>query len=137
MSQDRPTASELVTAVREFLERDVMATTEGRVQFHTRVAVNVLSIVARELDQADTLARGERRRAATLLGHDGEPRALERELATAIRSGALDDRLAEVREHVRATVAEKLLIANPGYLPNRPPRSDGETATRPPPEPSS
>ena len=42
VTQDRPTAAELVTAVREFLERDVMAATEGRVQFHTRVAVNVL-----------------------------------------------------------------------------------------------
>ena len=43
-------AAELVAAVREFLERDVMAATEGRVQFHTRVAVNVLSMVERELD---------------------------------------------------------------------------------------
>ena len=53
MTQDRPTASELVAAVREFLERDVMAATEGRVQFHARVAVNVLNIVARELELGD------------------------------------------------------------------------------------
>jgi len=50
--------------------------------------------------------------------HDGEARALERELATAIRGGSLDDRLGDVRAHVRATVREKLLIANPGYLPD-------------------
>jgi hypothetical protein len=137
MTQDRPTASELITAVREFLEHDVMETTEGRVQFHTRVAVNVLNIVARELDQADTLALKERRRAATLLGHDDEPEALERELATAIRSGALDNRLPEVREHVRATVREKLLIANPAYLPDRPPRNARDAVPRPTPEPSS
>ncbi|MGO9874473.1 MAG: DUF6285 domain-containing protein [Acidimicrobiia bacterium] len=119
MTQDRPTASELVTAVREFLEHDVLAATDGRVQFHTRVAVNVLNIVARELDQAEALAALERRRAASVLGHDGDVRALEGELATAIRNGTLDDRLAEVREHVRATVREKLLVANPGYLPDR------------------
>ena len=118
MTQDRPTASELVTAVREFLEHDVMSSTEGRVQFHTRVAVNVLNIVARELDLGAGLAEQERQRAATLLGHDGDARALERELAAAIRSGALDDRLEQVRGHVRATVREKLLIANPGYLPD-------------------
>jgi hypothetical protein len=29
----------------------------------------------------------------------------------------LDDRADEVRSHVRETVREKLLIANPGYLP--------------------
>lgn len=116
MTQDRPTAGDLVIAVREFLERDVMAATDGRVQFHTRVAVNVLNIVARELELGVGLARAETERAATLLGHDGDPRDLERELAAAIRSGALDNQLPEIRAHVRATVREKLLIANPGYL---------------------
>ena len=122
MTQDRPTAHELVTAVREFLEHDVLAATEGRVQFHTRVAINVLNIVARELDQGESLAHGEHLRAASLLGHDGDVQALERELATAIRSGSLDDQLPEVGAHVRATVREKLLIANPSYLPDPPPR---------------
>jgi hypothetical protein len=118
MTQDRPTAGDLVIAVREFLERDVLAATDGRVRFHTRVAVNVLNIVARELELGEGLAEAETERAAALLGHSGEPRDLERELAVAIRSGALDARLPEVRAHVRATVREKLLIANPGYLPD-------------------
>jgi hypothetical protein len=116
MTQDRPTAAELVTAVREFLERDVMAATDGRVQFHTRVSVNVLNIVARELELGAALAEQERERATALLRHEGDPDALERELAGDIRSGALDDRMDEVRAHVRATVREKLLVANPGYL---------------------
>jgi len=118
MTQDRPDASELVAAVREFLERDVMAATDGRVQFHTRVAVNVLNVVERELKLGPDLEPAERARAAALLGHDGAADALERELAAAIRGRALDDRLDEVRAHVRATVREKLLIANPGYLPD-------------------
>ena len=71
MTQDRPSAALLVTAVREFLERDVMPATEGRVHFHTRVAVNVLNTVARELELGDGFAADERRRAAALLGHDG------------------------------------------------------------------
>ncbi len=118
MTQDRPTTRELVVAVREFLERDVMTATEGRVQFHTRVAVNVLGIVERELELGSSLAQRERARAAALLGHDGDPRALEAELAAAIRSGSLGDRDEELRRHVRETVREKLLIANPGYLPD-------------------
>ena len=120
MTQDRPTARELVVAVREFLERDVMAATEGRVQFHTRVAVNVLNTVAREIELGDELTAAEQGRARVLLGHDADAATLERELAAAIRSGAVDDRLDAVRAHVRETVREKLLIANPGYLPGDP-----------------
>jgi hypothetical protein len=51
-----------------------------------------------------------------LLGHDGDARALERELARAIRAGELGVDDQAVVEHVRATVREKLEIANPKYL---------------------
>ncbi len=118
MTQDRPAANELLRAVREFLERDVLAATEGRVQFHTRVAMNVLGIVERELELGPELAAREHARAVALLGRDGDPAELERDLAAAIRSGSLDDREDDVRRHVRETVREKLLIANPGYLPD-------------------
>jgi len=121
MAQDRPDAAELVEAVREFLEHDVMAATTGRVQFHTRVAINALGMIERELTDGPAFMEAERARAAELLGHDRDVRLLERELATRIRDGSLDDRLGAVREHVRATVREKLLVANPGYLPADPP----------------
>jgi hypothetical protein len=117
MTQDRPSAAELVQAVREFLERDVMAATEGRVQFHTRVAVNALGMIERELTDGPAFTDAERARAAVLLGHGDDARILERELAARIRDGSLDDDLDDVRAHVRATVREKLLVANPGYLP--------------------
>jgi hypothetical protein len=120
MTQDRPSAAELVQAVREFLERDVMAATDGRVQFHTRVAVNALGMIERELIDGPGFAAAERERAVALLGHDDELQSLERELAVRIRAGSLDDRLDAVRAHVRATVREKLLVANPGYLPADP-----------------
>jgi len=46
----RPTASELLEAVREFLTSQVMPASAGQLAFHARVAANALSIVARELD---------------------------------------------------------------------------------------
>jgi aminoglycoside phosphotransferase (APT) family kinase protein len=46
----RPTASELLDAVRGFLTDQVMPGTSGQLAFHARVAANVLAIVARELD---------------------------------------------------------------------------------------
>ena len=107
---DSPDAASLVEAVREFLERDVMAATEGRVQFHTRVAINVLNMVQREIElgpaQAEAHADGLARLGA---GSDAE-------LAAAIRSGAMDHRLDEVRAFVTETVRQKVLVANPKYL---------------------
>jgi len=117
MTQDRPTAAELVASVREFLERDVMAATEGRVQFHTRVAVNALGMIERELTLGPEFREAERARASALLGHDADAETLERDLAARIRDGSLDGQLDAVQAHVRATVREKLLVANPGYLP--------------------
>jgi aminoglycoside phosphotransferase (APT) family kinase protein len=46
----RPTASELLEAVREFLTGQVMPASTGQIAFHARVAANVLGIVARELE---------------------------------------------------------------------------------------
>lgn len=106
---DLPDAAALVEAVREFLERDVMAATTGRLQFHARVAVNVLAIVEREL--RDGPPQAERHRAGLAeLGY-----ADDAALAAAIRDGQVDDRLAEVTAFVRATVADKLAVANPHY----------------------
>lgn len=107
---DVPTAAELVEAVREFLERDVVPGAEGRVRFHGQVAVRVLAMVERELTlgAAQRAAHVERLRA---LGVGSEA-----ELAADIRSGALDARYEEVRAAVLATVEDKLRVANPGHL---------------------
>jgi len=108
---DEPDAGALLEAVRELLQGEVLAATAGRVQFLVRVAANVIAIVERELaagaEQAGRHAAGLAR-----LGF-----ASDAELAVAIRSGALDDRLGEAAAFVRATVADKLAVANPAYAP--------------------
>ncbi len=114
--QDRPTAVELLVAIREFVEHDVMPTVEGRVRFHSRVAVNALGMLERELDLGPELDAAERARLAGLLGHDDDVPALTRDLSHRIRDGSLDDRRAEVIAAVRASVRDKLLVSNPDYL---------------------
>lgn len=111
---DRPTAAELVEAVRAFLEADVLEATSGRVRFHTRVAINVLDVVARELELGSEQEAAHRDRLAALGA------ASDEELAAAIRSGALDDRYAEVKAAVWASVADKLAVANPTYADDEP-----------------
>jgi hypothetical protein len=112
--QDSPSIAELLESVREFLERDVVSQTQGRVKFHARVAANVLGIVMRELElgPAQTVVHLERLRSLGV--------ASEEELSRAIRSGALDDRLDEVREVVRRTVTDKLSVAHPRYTESGP-----------------
>ena len=105
-----PSATELVEAVREFLERDVAAATEGRVRFHTRVAANVLAMVERELAGGPGPEAAHRARLAAL-GFDDDAA-----LAAAIRAGALDEREQDVRVAVGESVVDRLRVANPGYL---------------------
>jgi hypothetical protein len=114
--QDRPTAAELLEAIREFLAQDVMPAVEGRVQFHTRVTINALGMLERELRLGPDLDAAERVRLAALLGHDDDVASLTAELATGIRDGSLDGSRDEVMAAVRESVRAKLLVANPDYL---------------------
>ena len=106
---DPPSAAELVEAVREWLDRDVVAGTSGRLKFHARVASNVLAIVQRELELGPQQAREHRARLEALGVTD------DAELAARIRVGEFDDRLEEVRAAVWETVRAKLAVANPRY----------------------
>jgi hypothetical protein len=107
---DRPTAAETVEALREFLENDVMTATEGRVQFHTRVAINSLRQLERELALGPAQAAAHAERLAALGYAD------DASLATAIRAGECDDRWDEVVATVHASVLDKLAVANPAYI---------------------
>ena len=103
----RPTAAELVAAVADFLDNDVRSSTEGQVNFHARVAANVLRTVERELLDASTDRVTE---ALGALGFSDEP-----QLAAAIRAGELDARPAEVLPVLRTLVRHRLAVAHPGY----------------------
>jgi Domain of unknown function (DUF6285) len=103
----RPTAAELVAAVADFLDNDVRTATEGQVNFHARVAANVLRIVERELsdDSAEEVTDP-----LAALGFTDEA-----QLAAAIRAGTLDDRAGDVLATLRALVRHRLAVAHPGY----------------------
>jgi hypothetical protein len=125
--QDRPTARELLEAVRRFLESQVIPASTGGRQFHARVAANVLAIVGRELEHEEETLVAEWTRLSGLVGSGGAAppvrmqalrdavRALTAQLAERIQRGDADvgDFARAVRAHVRATVTEKLRVANP------------------------
>jgi hypothetical protein len=124
--QDRPTYSELLEAVQQFIETDAIAALDGPKKFHARVAANVLAIVRRELEQQDAHWRAEWVRLDELLAapeplpaqHTALARRLRErteELCERIRRGDADGGpwRAAVLAHLRATVTEKLIVANP------------------------
>ena len=45
LPHDVPSAAQLLESVREWIERDVLTQTGGRLQFHARVAINCLAMV--------------------------------------------------------------------------------------------
>lgn len=113
---ERPTAAELVEAVREFLERDVAERLEGRDAFQVRIAINALGIVERELTNGPALDAAEHARLAALLDRDGDLETLRRAAAASIRAGDLDSKRAELLAMLRDTTAERLAVTNPRYL---------------------
>jgi len=115
----RPIAAELLDAVREFLERDVLPALAADTRFRCRIAINVLATVRREVELGSVFAGRERERLATVLGDAGPAEALDalnRRLAHAIRDGSIDVDGAALRAHLRHTIEEALLINNPRWL---------------------
>ena len=112
---DQPSALELVTAVREFIERHAIPQLQGHTAFHARVAANALAIVARELDQGAESSNEERGRLSALLGIEGTLEQQNRELCRRIRSEgiSLDD--PALGEHLRQTTLAKVAIDQPNY----------------------
>jgi hypothetical protein len=101
----RPTASELVEAVQEFLE-DLRLSNQPPNLFQLRVAINMLQIIKRELEA------GEYPPASVRLGLTSEA-----ELASQIRGGLLpEERRVAIIAELRADVEARLIVANPEYI---------------------
>lgn len=129
--QDRPTTGELLEAVREFLERDVLPSLAGQgPRYRLLIALNLLRVVEREIPGREGRLRAELANLADLLGRPGrgpapDPAGLEdrvreanRELCDRIRAGAADagpwrDR---VLEHLESMVEENLAVNDPQRL---------------------
>jgi hypothetical protein len=118
MAQDRPTASELLVAIGDFLRDEAMPTLERVDQglaFQIRVAANALAILEREARLGPAADAREHERLVELLGRNGTLEELNRELARQLRDGCRDERDAALMSHLEATTADKIAIANPKW----------------------
>ena len=129
--QDRPTSTELIAAVREFLQLEIIPGLDGRrLKYRALIAANVLSVVERELAGEHDRLYQEWQRLVSLMGHDGEqtPAMLDglrarvevhkRDLSARIRAGEADAApwRDAVMDYARWAVTEKLSVSNPRYL---------------------
>ena len=130
--QNRPTAAELLEAVRELLTAEIMPTIhDDGLRFKTLIAANVLAIVGRELTAEDEPVNDEISRLSGLL-----PRAyiapedpvrdtilaLNYQLAKAIREAPDGSSLLMVGgkawEHVKESLRDQLAVASPKFDTN-------------------
>ena len=116
MPASKPDATMVLDAAIDYLERELLPTLTGYHRFQSRVTVNVLAQIRRELQLAAAQAAAESARLASLLGHPGERDDLSRELAARIRAGeiALDD--PALLDHLRRSLVEALRINNPKWI---------------------
>jgi aminoglycoside phosphotransferase (APT) family kinase protein len=101
---DRPSAPELVAAVRDWLRGLALS---GHDAFLARVAGNVLGIVERELLSEPAVSTRHRERLDALGVRDNT------ELAAQVRAGRDDD---ETVAAIRASVIDKVAVADPRHL---------------------
>ena len=107
---DAPSATELLEAVREWIERDVIASADARLRFHSRVAANMLAMVEREIALGPAHAAAHEKRLAQLGVAD------DAELAAAIRGRRFDDRAVELRTLLGEMVSDNVAVAITRYL---------------------
>jgi hypothetical protein len=112
---DMPRLDELLVSVRDFLRGDVMAATQGRLNFLSRVASNSLDIVLRDLVVGEQHRQAETERLRALLGTDESLSDLRWRLVRALRDGSMPLDQPGLAEHLRQTVVNQVAIDQPKY----------------------
>jgi hypothetical protein len=109
---DSPPATELLEAVREFLQDELkpLVETDPTLKTHVGIALSVIGVVERELAYGPKQEVEHQQNLASL------GVTSEEDLSNAIKSGALDNQRDKVIQVLKQTTAAKLIVANPRFL---------------------
>jgi hypothetical protein len=115
VSQDRPSLTEILRTVAEFLD-GLRPKLEGEAQYAALVSTHILRIAEREVALSTGLDAEERDDLARLLGRSGSLAELNRALCEGIRGGRFDGDWTRVLDVVLAQAVRKLRIVRPEHL---------------------
>ncbi len=116
MTVTHPKTEELVQAVALWIDQ-IRPSLDPRNAFLARVAVNVLSVVERELTQGPAAEARAVEAMRGLLGHEGDFAALNSELCARIRAGDLTAETPGLLNALGAMARDQLAIDQPKYRP--------------------
>lgn len=123
---DQPSITELVRAVKHFIDESAAPNLNGHAAFHARVASNVLAIVMRDLDIRESADAAETARLRKLLNApvESDLASLNALLCAQIKSGQLDAGDSQLRAHLRQTTETQLAVDQPHYSGRAPTSRD-------------
>ena len=114
---DQPSVSELVQAVKNFIDDTAAPNLKGHAAFHARVASNALATVLRDLDARPHHEAEEEDRLRALLHApaDADLETLNRMLSEKIQSGEFNLLTPGLFAHLKATTIAQVEIDQPRY----------------------
>jgi type IV secretory pathway VirB4 component len=115
MPFDRPTAEELMDAIRTHLDEEVRPALSGKEAYDIRVASNLLTILKRELELGPEAASRAQVRLEDLLQQQASLDELNSELSERICKRELKSGDSDLLAHLRKTTLDRLSIDNPRY----------------------
>jgi hypothetical protein len=114
---DAPSPSELIAAVKSFIDDAAAPQLTGHAAFHARVASNVLATLLRELEQRPAAESAEAAGLRAILDTDmnASVDAMNRNLCARIRGGDMDAATPGLFKHLKTTTIAQLSIDQPNY----------------------
>jgi hypothetical protein len=114
---DAPSPSELIAAVKAFIDKAAAPQLTGHAAFHARVASNVLATLLRELEHRPSAEQAESGRLREILGAapDANVQDMNRDLCARIRDGHMDAATPGLFQHLKTTTIDQLCIDQPNY----------------------
>ncbi len=109
---DRPTSSELIKAVMDFLDTKIKDELPPHLAFKLRITNNVLGMVQREIDQGETLQQ-EVYDAMQSLMHSDE--LTTKKLSELIKDGKIDLKDEDLKDLLAILSKNKIAVDNPNY----------------------